>query len=301
MITIGSDPEFVILDVKKNEPIESYQIFKNKVYSAKSVAPVCLTKNSVLCYEDYNKSRGKMCTEKNHFCGHLVHSPEIGCDGSLGELRPQPGETPIAHVENIRELILEVASVLKAHEEVRAGTLYRTSSSGGWSLGGHIHIGMDSLKDDSRRRDFSQYVSYYSGLILRCIENIDDARYRGLRKDNFGYYGKYDTKPYGIEWRMPASWLISKEIATAELCLTYVVADDYNQPSKTRIGEVSHATSLADYEYQEIVENRNVQNIIEDVEQMKLYGSYKKEIEPLFQMINNKQTWDQSVNVLNNW
>jgi len=101
---------------------------------------------------------------------------------------------------------------------MKAGTIQAR-----FQLGGHIHIGLRGID----RGKLSNYISYYCGIPLRKIEKSEDILHRGMIVDNYGYFGRYYDKSYGIEWRMPASWLCSKEITTSALCLSYVAVREY--------------------------------------------------------------------------
>lgn len=267
MITIGSDPEFAIIDSNR-ERVDAYHLFDEVRYRS--------------CGHTRTTSCPQFCSKPNLYCGHNTISAEIGSDCGFGELRPIQGNTPLEHRDNIEHLI-KVMEIPEGYK-LLAGT--RWSSSG---LGGHIHFGMSHISLPS----LSCFLSYYCGLLLKKIENPDDLKIRGLTPGNYGYFANYHDKSYGIEWRMPASWLISREITTASLCLAYVVASQYSICN-------DHKNYLQDYEYKDLIKS-DMLSIIAEVEKMDVYKYYRGEIEPIFQMIINGTYWNTSHDFREGW
>lgn len=266
--TIGSDPEYVMVN-NLDSVIQPYDIFNRRRLIECGKSQIC--------------DRTDMCTVSNHYCYHNNQSPQIGTDGFLGELRPLPGNTPSEHLSNIRELV-HLLDLPEGYETYGGTRQY------GMSIGGHIHIGMNI--QDSDKHVLSNYLSYYAGIPLRKIEILDDLTYRGLRENGFGKYGSYDIKPYGIEWRMPASWLINPEIALFSLSLAYVVANEFAiNPENKSFLFTKHRGLI----------HGDVSEIINKIEKMDIYPLYRKEIEPLFQMIVNRETWNPYVSFLDQW
>ncbi len=267
MITIGSDPEFAVIENGKIK--DAYKLFNDKRYE------ICHHNRQLQCHDP--------CKIPNLYCGHHYLSAEIGSDCGFGEFRPVAGNTPLEHRDNLEHLIkvMEIPDDLKLF----GGTHY-----GGGGLGGHIHIGMPNL---DYTLTLSNFLSYYCGIPLKKIELPDDLRRRGLVHGNYGYFGNYHDKSYGIEWRMPASWLISREITTASLCLAYVVASQYNI-------QINHKNSISHAEYLGLI-GGDISSIIADIEKMDIYKLYCKEIEPIFQLIINKECWDPSHDFREGW
>ena len=294
-ITIGSDPEFIIID-----PSNEWVAAGNFIDSLKMVRCPDYTGRTISCENT--------CTANNPFCytkdlssgyRHTV-SPQIGQDCGLGELRPLPGETPMEHLNNIQKLFNQIN--LPDGYKAYAGTIFS-----GMAMGGHIHIGAfkintnDKLYETNyeiyvrlceRNRGLSNYLSYFCGIPLRKIEDKKDLKFRGLEPGVFGYYGSYDSKPYGLEWRMPASWLCDKKITLSALSLSYVCAQEFVKNPKYM--------AITNSAYKALV-GGDISNIISSIEKMEYYKYYSKEIEPLLQMIANKETWDVHQNILEEW
>ncbi len=265
IITIGSDPEFVV--TKNGEQIRADEIFR----------PL---RDERCTKVDRETICGRRCTIPNLFCGHGAETP-IGQDCGLGELRPQYGNVPLEHKENIKDLFKNIDIPQNYH--LYGGTKYEDNL-----LGGHIHIGVNV----SSPQQLADYLSFFCGIPLKKIERPNDLKIRGRKYGEYGYFGGYDTKPYGMEFRMPASWLCSQEITMAALSLAYVCAQEYKKhPTKLII---SHSAYLA-------LLDGNINHIITGIEKMEYYPLYHSEIEPLFQMVVNGIHWDVDRDLLEEW
>lgn len=281
-ITIGSDPEFVIYDTRNHQTIPGYEFFNNKYRMVCSnVLPGGYCSNT------------RQCTVHNNFCAHGGFSPVIGCDGHLGELRPPASELPLEHVNTIQELFKELKPLLDNHMIIKAGTILSNTQGYSMAMGGHIHIGMPGLKGNLKGK-LSKYLSYYCGIPLKKIEEPSDVQHRGWEVGGYGYFGNYDFKNYGIEWRMPASWLLSKEIAKMALCLAYTVAQDFTVAKNTTIKCDANI-------YRRLITTDDITPILEKIQGMEYYPIYRNEIDPLIDMIKNNETWDTGGNVLEKW
>ena len=68
-------------------------------------------------------------------------------------------------------------------------------------------------------------MSYFAGILLKRLEDVHDIEERERR--DVGFFNDWKVKDYGLEWRMPASWLIDPEICIGALSLAYVVAYEF--------------------------------------------------------------------------
>jgi hypothetical protein len=257
-INIGSDPEFIIINTKGD------------IISAAEFFAGC----------DGCEPCGK-CKEP------LEHS-EISMDGHnvVGELRPMYSINPLEHHTNINSLIHSI-HLLKGYK-LLAGTYPHQ-----YKIGGHIHIGHNESQIDNEH--FANYLSYYCGIPLKRIENPNDVMYRGKYGDTYGHFGDYHDTDYGLEFRMPASWLVDSTIAKAALCLAKVVAYEYLNVNS------SEDCSLSDDEYIELLDASNIDDILETIRDMEEFSKYANEINPLLTMIENHQLWDTSKNIQETW
>jgi len=298
-ITIGSDPEFIVLDTG-GHMVPAIDFFSD-CDGCDPCTECGKSKDTTQCEEcevRYDCYECNICNDAVGYCNECCNCKEelvdaaVGCDGcsDTGELRPLEGDTPLEHHAHIRNLIHSIH--LPAGYKLVAGTI-----QSGAQLGGHIHIGYpDTERFDPA--DLANYLSYYCGIPLRRIERKNDTKYRGREDGLYGYYGSYDEKDYGMEWRMPASWLVSSQIAKAALCLAHVVANDYID-AYHRGDERDRYLEEADY--LELLDAPNIDDIIEEIKQMDGYRDYKKQIKPIFNLIEQKYVWYVNTNFKELW
>ena len=136
-------------------------------------------------------------------------------DGRVFEVRPNYSADPRVVVENIRELfrrVLEVIPETRNHRWLAGSSVYSKS------LGGHIHFGAKSSSDIVLALDV------LLAPLVALIEVESDRRTR-LGK-NYGHLGAAEPKPYGFEYRTPASWLWAPGLAIAVLALGQGIVQD---------------------------------------------------------------------------
>lgn len=291
-ISIGSDPEFVIGD-KDGDFISAEEIFincKDCNPCKRCDIPKCIgiPRNYGACdnCDDYD--------DDIEYCGYCdeceeredIYNAEIGCDGcsNIGELRPTFEFTPQEHHDNIADLISQID--IPKEYQIWAGTC-----PAGLHIGGHIHLGAEGLGSF----EFSKYISRFAGILLRKIERPEDARLRGLCDFSYGQFGAHNLTNYGLEWRMPASWLVSSEITLSALSLARVVANEYLiNPRRVKQPTLCEQIRTVESSYM-------TTKLIHEVERMKEYNKYSKELEPLFQMLTNKERWKTNVDIRDEW
>ena len=314
IITVGSDPEFLITDHSGNYiPADKFFNQCGDCNPCEKCGRKRCTGNRVLCgickncedvCEDCDACCGcESCRDQDpedcDFCydcmdnGDCDLDGEIGCDGcsEVGELRPMFGETPHEHHNNIATLI-DMIDVPKKYE-LHAGTRVD-----GFDLGGHIHLGFRGKKETYEYGESLQtdlYISKYAGMPLRKIEHPSDLAYRGLQQYGYGQFGSHSDRRYGIEWRMPASWLVSSDIALSALCLAHmVILEYYVEPEIITLPTVeSQKKTLGSSTF--------ASRYIARLEKMKYYPNYKEELEPLFQMLTNGEEWDTETDIREMW
>jgi len=292
--TIGSDPEFMIID-SNGEILPAVKILSG-CDDCNPCDTCSKTRDEDACVRGCGGDCDvcHMCSSEPGNCDScyecqepLEHS-EVGIDGNstVGELRPIYSFDPIMHHAAIKSLIRHIN--LPKEYKLLGGTVQC-----GFKLGGHIHIGYNESGIDNDH--FAKYLSYYCGIPLKRIENPDDIECRGKYEETYGYYGSYHDTDYGIEFRMPASWLVDSTIAKAALCLAKVVAYEYLNVDSSADVDLSHD------EYVELLDARNIDDIIEEIKDMEEFSKYANEINPLLTMIENHQTWDTDKNIRENW
>lgn len=311
MKTIGSDPEFVITDKQSN------YIPANELFGNCSVCDPCEQCGKTRCIGNRSQCGAcRNCTnvcdncsicddcdscreESFEYCGYCEEEcrndfdiyGEIGCDDNMdvGELRPCYATTPNEHHSNIKDLIFQID--IPKEYEIRAGAYVD-----GLSIGGHIHLGLDVFEcGETDLNGISKYLSQHAGMLFRKIEIREDLKHRGFHESGYGKFGDYDEADWGIEWRMLPSWLVSSDIALSALSLAYVVGSEYEINPEV-ITRPDLPTQIRNFE-----STSSATRMINKVEKMTEYKKYSKELEPLFQMLINKEKWKTNVDIRDEW
>jgi hypothetical protein len=293
-ISIGSDPEFIIVD--NNGDIVSAIKFLAGCEDCNPCDGCRKSQSSDGCPDDCGEDCDNcdMCSSSPPNCEicsdcsePLIHS-NIGIDGCnmVGELRPRYSMDPLEHHANINTLIHSIQ--LPRGYKLLGGTVRDNNC-----IGGHIHIGYDECIVDNDH--FASYLSYYCGIPLRRIEHPNDIKLRGSSKSSYGYFGDYHDVDYGLEFRMPASWLVDSTIAKAALCLAHVVAYEYINVDSSK------DCALDDGEYKQQLDADNIDDIIKTIRGMEEFYKYATEINPLLEMIEQHQIWDTTKNIKETW
>ena len=275
-----------------------------------------------------NRTEEELELNLNEYIGTNFCTTKLGCDGqsALGEMRPKHGNNPIEHFNEILELMEQLNDLLvpeivcyEDELQVKAGAYQGSRDFEKFLLGGHIHLG---FKADISIDSLGQYLSFFCGIPLTLITDTENLYYfemnmeseRNIRhkRKQYGEYGGYREKPYGIEFRMPSSWLVSPQITIGALSLAYIVAYEFINQKRTygfmwseRFNEkyrVSPNNYIILYKKQnwKIIQE-NFEPIKLEIQQMELYPKYKDYIDYIFDMIDNNETWQAERNILPLW
>jgi Phage phiEco32-like COOH.NH2 ligase-type 2 len=238
---------------------------------------------------------GKMVLASNYF----GRKGRVGCDDRslqfdgqrlpLMELRPEPDASPLGLMANLRDTMMEATRKIdRAQVEWRAGSMPFKR----YCTGGHIHF--SSVPFSSR---FVKVLDNYLGLPLMMVEDPRTAR---LRRPRYGFLGDVRHKDYGgFEYRTPGSFIVSPDITVAAFCLAYVVAVHHRElPIVDLYDErLQFAFFNGGHEILKPIVERN----FEALSGLTAYERYKNYIDPLFEMIRQGQTWDESVDIRTLW
>lgn len=258
--------------------------------------------------------------DRDYFC-----TTEIGCDGqtALGELRPKFGNNPIEHFNEILKLMKEMNDLLEPEiicygEElqIKAGAYQGDRSFEVFQLAGHIHLGFEKTV---MLNTIGRYLSFFCGIPLTLITDTEKMFYghtseRDMRhkEEQYGEYGGYREKPYGIEFRMPSSWLVSPQITIGALSLAYVIGYEFLTKEMAahdvwfeRFKETHgiHPDKYIEwYVHQNwILLQGEFKPIKLEIQQMKLYPKYKEYIDYILNMIDKKETWHSERDIMPLW
>jgi len=155
----------------------------------------------------------------------LQHTAKLGSDGNLGELRPDPSNTPEGLCNNMYELIRQVPAVLQNN----IAAAY--SSFNGLNAGFHIHIEMPQEVLFKHRKQywpfirlFAQLLDYFVSIPAVIGETDNYRRYKGTP---YGMPGDFRLKLKTFEYRTPGAYILrSKELSEGILSLAWLSAND---------------------------------------------------------------------------
>lgn len=152
---------------------------------------------------------------------HRHDNPELGGDGHpwTAEIRPPPKETPRGVVAEMKRIFRMHKDALPGNVTWRAGSYFK-----GKTLGGHIHFG-----DVVVEENIISALDGVLGQMFTVLEDATEAKQR--RATEYGKLGDVRVKPWGFEWRTPASFIVSPEIslgvfALAKACVLEEVNSD---------------------------------------------------------------------------
>lgn len=233
--------------------------------------------------------------------GTLSNLP--GLEGAFGrdncnriaELRPAQDLDPLEVVKNIRRILCNEVQAKDIPEDL-VKTWCAGSVAHGDALGGHIHFGKQSLRNDGY---FVRFLDYNLAPILIKLEDNYNARMR--RKKQYGQPGDHRNQVYGVEYRTPASWLVSEDMATGVLCLAGLIGQSY----------IDNPTQMDSTPYNEHCQKikgmapgdlRSLAlDAIERVKAMPNYPDYKDMLDMLFKYVRLNWTWFPGVHFSKAW
>ncbi|MDD2509791.1 MAG: hypothetical protein PHP26_02775 [Syntrophomonas sp.] len=241
-----------------------------------------------------NSRTGKMLSASEFFPREGV----VGCDNiripnrqqrPVAELRPKPEISPLDLVDNIKQA-LNTASRMAPYRNVK--WLAGSQPVGGYSIGGHIHFSNIQVNAALLRA-----LDNYLGLLIFLIEDAGPAV---KRRKKYGYLGDYRLKDYGgFEYRTPASWLVSREVCAAVLCLAKVVSSRYHLLSKHYLNTLE--SQAAFYEGNQAFFRENFQEIWSELKRTDIFPLYAQELEIFRELIENEVQWDEKADFRKAW
>ncbi len=241
-----------------------------------------------------NAKSGKMVSASQFF----PREGPIGCDNirvpnrqqrPVAEVRPTPACSPLELTINIKRC-LDQAARLAPYRNLKwvAGS----QPFAGFSIGGHIHF--SNVKLDSA---LLRVLDNYLGIISFLIENPHSAV---RRRRKYGFLGDYRLKNYGgFEYRTPGSWLVTREITAAMLCLAKIVVSRYYLMNKNYLNNPEAQEAF--YRGTQSYFRELFPEIWSDVESLDLYPEYSDILQLIPNMINSETTWDENQDIRKAW
>lgn len=177
---------------------------------------------------------------------HVVsYHGELGSDGPLAEIRPNPEIEVEAFVNSIR-------NILTNHPHTKDISEYTWKSACCWQeyyedeydpdvterytypVGGHIHIGTPAVIAKKFGEDSFTYYYYQSlvrildELLAIPLMRIDNKEESILRRDSYGQYGDYRTDNGRLEYRtLSGMWISHPKLALMVVGTAKAIIDAY--------------------------------------------------------------------------
>jgi hypothetical protein len=223
----------------------------------------------------------------------------IGCDDRsvaydgkrlpLVELRPEPDANPLNLVTNLRDVLAEgVLKLNRQKVEWRGGSMpFRP-----YCTGAHIHFSNVPFSSQ-----FAKVLDNYLGLFLMAVEDPVTAK---LRRPKYGFLGDVRQKSHGgFEYRTPASFVVDRSVTTAAFCLAHLAALYHRELPWFDIYDAGMQNAF----YKNDVDTlwSILQRNMERIRGLPLYDRYREHIEPLFEMINSRKSWNENIDVRDVW
>ncbi|MEN6325946.1 MAG: hypothetical protein ABFD18_07040 [Syntrophomonas sp.] len=242
----------------------------------------------------FNSRNNKMLAASDYF----PRDGQVGCDNirvpnrqqrPVAEIRPKPDESPLKLVENIKQALVH-ASRLAPYQNVKwvAGS----QPIGAYSIGGHIHF--------SRIKANAWFLTALDNYLTIPIFLIEQAGTASKRRKKYGYLGDYRYKDHGgFEYRTPGSWLVSKEICTAVLCLAKIVASSYPYLNQNYLNNVEAQKAFynGDQEYFGPI----FPELWKDIEKTEMFSEYAEQLVTFPNMIKQGLHWNEKADMHKAW
>ncbi|WP_246188104.1 putative amidoligase domain-containing protein [Paenibacillus tengchongensis] len=220
-----------------------------------------------------------------------------GCDAGpagtrgafpVAELRPAPRGTP-------RALLAQLMSAAATADRRIADRTLAWRAGGmplpGWALGGHLHFSGVALTAPLLRA-----LDNYLALPLLLLE---DGRAAG-RRPHYGTLGDFRRQPHGgFEYRTLPSFLVSPLIARGAVYLAHLIASRYEElPDRPLDRDDLHT---AFYSGDRTLLRPEIPPLIARLRRLEGYAEAAGSIEPLFRLISEGRTWDETRNIRPLW
>lgn len=305
LVSIGMGPKgmLYVLDVTANPVLEgrlldlyatavSDFIDREEQASRNGVGPVQLGADIEFMLRN---GSGRMVLASSY----LPRRGRVGCDDRsvqfdgkrlpLVELRPDPEYSPLGLLTNLRHVMSEASALInRSVVQWRGGSMpFRP-----YSTGAHIHF--SNIPYSSH---LVKVLDNYLGLPLMMVE---DQRTALLRRPRYGFLGDVREKDYGgFEYRTPASFIVDKAVTAAALCIAYLIGINHKDLAVSDIYEPNLQTAFYQGNTEALLPV--VERNFDFLRQLPLYERYRDYIEPLSQMIQARETWNESADVRTVW
>ncbi len=174
----------------------------------------------------------------------LGHNAELGSDGPLAELRPQPTISVENFVDNIHDILTNHpnTSLIDPYKWVGGCHHYGRETGASpeatrdWPVGGHIHLGTPG----NLAQKISSFGSNYSQAVYACLQRIlddyvaipmmklDGKKNGMMRRKSYGHFGDHKTDHGRLEYRtLSGEWLTHPELTRIVIGTVKAIAHAY--------------------------------------------------------------------------
>jgi hypothetical protein len=176
---------------------------------------------------------------------YLPYAGQIGCDGTLGELRPRYGKHESQVVANLRHLIPQIPSRMKRSRWARNlppdGREFRLEAHSYYAqlcAGFHIHLGIPpeilNTRKDFNRAAMNHIVQCLDWYVSVPLVPLEVSHQRRIGGSQYGRPGDYRPSNRTLEYRVPgAFYLRSPALAEGLLGLSLLVTENVVSQLKT--------------------------------------------------------------------
>ncbi|WP_308634361.1 putative amidoligase domain-containing protein [Paenibacillus silvisoli] len=221
-----------------------------------------------------------------------------GCDGvviggrvqyPIAELRPAPAGSPAALARNIQKLLQLASQRIPDQPPLRwtAGGM----PAAGFALGGHLHLSGVP----------------FSGRLLRLLDSclafplaMIESPAEQARRPRYGYLGDFRLQPHGgFEYRTLPSWLASPLAAKAAFAMALLCAREWLSLTSCPAADERFVDAYYSGDRDEL--RGCADDLVAAMAGTESYAELGGWIEPLFEAIRERRTWDPAADFRAKW
>jgi hypothetical protein len=267
--------------IVKNLPLQVNKVFKNDKIDTFLKAFVSENIIKKLCIQTHALTVEKHITlgcdpelflvdrdtNKLYNPGFLVKkTAQVGYDGMLAELRPDPDVDPCKVVDNLYKLIEELHTIL-INKNLHTVSMLARSSGWGLSAGFHIHLGIPKQLLDPTTPNYIKILrviikalDYYVGTLAVLIENTDFTR-RCNPLVAYGKVGDFRVDNRTLEYRVPGGALLrhpelTKGLLSVASLVTHDVIERIRLFTDDFVREIDNESKLVQHIYPNLIDTQ---------------------------------------------
>ena len=224
----------------------------------------------------------------------------IGLDGHshIGELRTSGGYVcPLGHVKTLQTYVRELCRTAPLITDVVGGAMVADRDP----IGGHIHFAVT--------KPATEFIGSLDLLVAVPSLMIEDVATSHVRRGECGYgrIRSYERKPYGFEYRVLPSWLVSKGYAEAicslAFCVTEAIQNGQTLPQFADLGSTAETNFTRG---RRSFFRKSIPRIHNQIKGLYLYPKYRLPIDSLFGLIyafnkTKEKNWREKMDILKRW